>query len=173
MPPTKVDSSLDQIAQLRVLVGYLGEKEQNNWWGCSFFSEVSGAYLDPVFPRTAFLARCHGVKAAASLVHDERIGVGRVYHLFRLPEHTEQKLHHHFLDEEVVKGLQALTESVEAAEAAFEEMMSSPVNATEGPTHCGKSNDLAKQVAWEGVASLYHSAFKENIQTFPYFTDSE
>jgi hypothetical protein len=33
------------------------------------------------------------VKEAAARVHDEYIGVGKVYHLFRLPEHIEQALH--------------------------------------------------------------------------------
>tara|TARA_B100000686_G_scaffold343118_1_gene423375 strand:- start:618 stop:986 length:369 start_codon:yes stop_codon:yes gene_type:complete len=93
------ETILSQIGRLRVIVGYLGEKDQHNWWGCSFFSAISSSFLDPVFPRTAFLARCHGVKAKATRLHDERIGVGKVYHLFRLPEHTEQKLHEHFLDE--------------------------------------------------------------------------
>ena len=73
------------IAELRVLIGYLGEKDQANWWGCEFFSATATAFLAPIFNRSLFLAQYQGATAAAAKVHDEAIGVGRIYHLFRLP----------------------------------------------------------------------------------------
>ena len=33
------------IAELRVLVGYLGEKGQANWWGSEFFSTTAAAFF--------------------------------------------------------------------------------------------------------------------------------
>ena len=73
------------IAELRVLVGYLGEKGQANWWGSEFFSATATAFLAPIFNRSLFLAQYQGATAAAAKVHDEAIGVGRIFHLFRLP----------------------------------------------------------------------------------------
>ena len=77
-------ATLAQIARLKLLVGFLGEQSQFNWWPSAFFA--------PVFNKNAFVAQYHGVQEAASRVHDEHIGIGRVYHLFRLPEHVEQAL---------------------------------------------------------------------------------
>jgi hypothetical protein len=168
---SQAETVLSQIARLRVIVGYLGEKDQHNWWGCSFFAPISGAFLDPVFPRTAFLARCHGVKAAATRLHDERIGVGRAFHLFRLPEHTEQKLHKHFLDEVVEKELMELVQG-EGALTLLEEMGEDTGSGSEGPVHSGESEDLQNVEGWKTVATTYSKAFKEGYQAFPYFTES-
>jgi hypothetical protein len=85
-------STLAQIARLKLLVGFLGEQSQFNWWLSAFFAPSSSAFLAPVFSKNAFADQYHGVQEAASRVHDEHIGIGRVYHLFRLPEHVEQAL---------------------------------------------------------------------------------
>jgi hypothetical protein len=83
---------LQEIARLRMIVGFLGEKGQHNWWSSEFFSATAPAFLNPVFGKTTTLAQYHGVKESARRVHDEHIGVGRVFHLFRLPESIEQAL---------------------------------------------------------------------------------
>ncbi|MEI6263193.1 MAG: BrxE family protein, partial [Deltaproteobacteria bacterium] len=71
---------------MRLLVGYLGEKDQFNWWPTTFICSFSNLFLSPVFPRTTLLSQYHGILEAARRLHDERIGVGSVFHLFRLPE---------------------------------------------------------------------------------------
>ena len=86
-------TELTSLATLRLLVGFLGEKDHFAWWQSSFFAPGSNAFLAPVFPRTQLLAQYEGVTRAASLQHDDRIGVGDVCHLFRLPEDVEQGLH--------------------------------------------------------------------------------
>jgi hypothetical protein len=83
---------LQQVARLRMIVGFLGEKSQRNWWPSEFFSDTAPAFLNPVFGKTATLAQYHGVKEAARRVHDDHIGVGSVFHLFRLPDSIEQCL---------------------------------------------------------------------------------
>lgn len=55
---------LQQISRLRIVVGYLGEKDQYGWWPSEFFSTNSTAFLSPVFIKTANLARYSGVKEA-------------------------------------------------------------------------------------------------------------
>jgi hypothetical protein len=56
------------------------------------FLVIPRSLLRGGFIKNAFVAQYHGVQEAASRVHDEHIGIGRVYHLFRLPEHVEQAL---------------------------------------------------------------------------------
>lgn len=84
---------LEKLTSLRILVGYLGEREQYTWWPSAFFASGSAAFLAPLFTRTQPLAQFNGVTQAAALIHDERIGIGQVYHLFRLPEDLEQGIH--------------------------------------------------------------------------------
>ena len=85
-----MDKIATTIAELRVLIGYLGEKGQSNWWSSEFFSATAAAFLAPIFNRSLFLAQYQGATAAAAKIHDEAIGVGRIYHLFRLPIGLEQ-----------------------------------------------------------------------------------
>ncbi len=73
------------IAELRVLVGYLGEKPQAGWWSSEFYSPSAAAFLSPIFNRSLFLAQYQGATAAAAKAHDDTIGIGRIFHLFRLP----------------------------------------------------------------------------------------
>jgi hypothetical protein len=94
---------IESLAALRTLVGFLGEREQFAWWPSAFFAPGSQAFLLPLFARTRLLAQCNGVTQAAALVHDDRIGVGQVYHLFRLPEDMEQAIHR-FLNDEAACG---------------------------------------------------------------------
>ena len=82
--------SAKKIVELRVLIGYLGEKNQANWWGSDFLSNTASTFLSPIFNRSLFLAQYQGATAAAAKVHDEAIGVGRIYHLFRFPIGIEQ-----------------------------------------------------------------------------------
>ena len=96
------------LAKMRAVVGYLGERNQSGWWQSSFFAPGSQAFLAPVFGRTRLLAQCTGVAQAAAVVHDERIGVGDVYHLFRLPEDIEQALHRALHSHELSADIRAL-----------------------------------------------------------------
>jgi hypothetical protein len=82
----------NKLTQLRLVVGYLGEKDQFNWWSSSFLNETTKKMFEFTFPRTAELAQYEGVSASAARVHDERIGVGETFHLFRLPEFLEKSL---------------------------------------------------------------------------------
>ena len=53
-----MDTSLCmQIARLRLLVGYLGEHHQYNWWPSAFLTPSSMAFLAPIFSKTAFMAQ--------------------------------------------------------------------------------------------------------------------
>ena len=86
------DSGIIRLVSLRLAVGLLGERDNAGWWTSGFFTPTSTAFLAPVFGVNTFQARYQGVLEAAKRSHDERIGVGHVFHLFRLPESLEQRL---------------------------------------------------------------------------------
>src|SRR5215475_5259669 len=128
-----MDTSLcRQIARLRLLVGYLGEHHQYNWWPSAFLTPSSLAFLAPIFSKTAFMAQYQGVTAAASRVHDAHIGLGKVYHLFRLPERLEQTLYHHLQDKAFVDTLRVPLHDKDPALACLVTCADSHPASTEG-----------------------------------------
>lgn len=118
------DERLIRVAHLRVLVGYLGEKAQHGWWPSEFYSATSSAFLTPVFVRTAKLAQYHGASEAARLVHDEHIGIGRVFHLFRLPQAIEQAVFEYLqvpaAAEEAQRGIASADEAMSVLQVFFD-----------------------------------------------------
>ncbi len=158
------------LAELRVLVGYLGEQSPA-WWGSHFFGQTAMAFLTPVFGRSVHQAQYQGVLEAARRVHDERIGVGRTLHLFHMPEHYEQGAASLIADREQGERLLAHTESTESALARLEALASSQ-QAKEGPMVVGElGEDLGAALAT--MAGLYLDAFKQSIQTYPYLREAQ
>ncbi|NCC22322.1 MAG: BrxE family protein [Alphaproteobacteria bacterium] len=158
------------IAELRVLVGYLGEQAPP-WWTSQFFSPSAAAFLRPVFARSMSLAQYQGVTAAASRVHDEHIGVGRTFHLFRLPELYEQSAAEAFADPAFSGDLQAHVADRERAESRLGEL-ARPMTASEGPLVLG---DLGESIAdaLPSLAGIYLDAFRKGIRTFPYLREAQ
>ncbi len=164
---------LKEIARLRMIVGYLGEKGQHNWWSSEFISATAPAFLDPVFGKTAALAQYHGVKEAARRVHDEHIGVGRVFHLFRLPESIEQAVFEMLQDMAVMDALRRDTGSHDAASAALHAIADSNGSVQEGPIQIGTLSDL-DGISWlSDLARCYQLAFGAEVRSYPYFVDQE
>jgi hypothetical protein len=164
------ESLIETLALLRAAVGYLGERDQQSWWQSGFFSSGSRAFLTPVFGRTQVLAQCAGVTRAAALVHDERIGVGQVYHLFRCPEDLEQGIHAVYQRSDIGRYIGTLVTSPDAALALLREQANSTQIAGIGPTRVGDESELRKPRAWRTVAAHYARAFAEEDEVFPYFT---
>ena len=160
---------ITQLIRLRTIIGYLGEKEQHNWWPSSFFSAASSAFLEPVFSRTQALARVTGVSRAASRVHDEYIGVGAVYHLFRLPEGLEQRIVAHMQQEQ--DQVEAPAAREEALAWLREYAAGTPI-ATVGPVRVGDVQQLQDEESWRAVAALYLYAFEMDARIYPYFRDT-
>lgn len=152
-----------------MIIGFLGEKEQHHWWPSSFFSASSSAFLAPVFSRTETLARLTGVSRAASRVHDEYIGVGTVYHLFRLPESMEQRIvaYMHKGQEQI-----SVPAAREEALAWLHEYADETPIATMGPIRVGGIERLQDEEGWKAVAALYLYAFEMNARIYPYFRDA-
>ena len=135
-------AQIQAVALLRTVVGYLGEREQYGWWQSSFFGSHSKAYLAPVFGKTQYLAQWTGVTRAAALVHDERIGIGNVYHLFRLPEDMEQSLHRILQDAAVTSKVEQLVTNQATALAELRTTTGLTTTESIGPTRIGDIQQL-------------------------------
>jgi hypothetical protein len=164
--------SAKKIVELRVLIGYLGEKNQANWWGSDFLSNTASTFLSPIFNRSLFLAQYQGATAAAAKVHDEAIGVGRIYHLFRFPIGIEQASADALNDATFVQALQARLANRELALARLAELAGKAELAASGPVSLGQmSQDLKAEL--QRAAGFYCAAFTSGIQTFPYVREGE
>jgi len=159
------------IAELRVLVGYLGE-QQPAWWPSQFFSPTAAAFLGPVFTRSTTLAQYQGVTAAAARKHEEHIGEGRTFHLFRLPEIFEQSAAGVFSDKAFESRVRTLVASRDQAVARLAELAGDSVTASEGPVVVGELADGLGD-ALKSCAALYLDAFNRGIQCFPFLREAQ
>ena len=155
---------LENIVKLRVCVGFLGEKEQACWWPSSFLSRSGGAFLAPIFQKTSALAQVNGASSAAQLAHDEHIGVGDVYHLFRLPENIEHDISQHLAKDASV--LELIT-SEETAQAGLQELSGDQGARGVGPLLI--EQDVIDQGMIARMASAYMQGFSAGEQVYPYY----
>ncbi|MCU0973136.1 MAG: BrxE family protein [Burkholderiales bacterium] len=158
------------IVELRLLVAFLGERAQYGWWNSAFFEPASRMFLEPIYPKTARLAQYHGAVEAAKRLHDERIGVGQVFHLFRLPEEMEQDLHARALE---LNGDARLWDALRTKDEAVNSLRSLAAKvqtAKEGPYLVGPIGDLASASLLSQLAGGYLAAFQTNVHAFPYLS---
>ncbi len=170
MPQTDY-KTIEKIAQIRVLVAYLGEKDQYNWWDTSFLGEIGLEYLKLNFPRTAFLAGVTSVSEAARKLHDEHIGKGMVYHLFRLPFNIEERIHEILRDMKEDDEKQLIIKREDALEI-LKGFIDSTVDAPEGPVQIGTTPKIISEFSVRELAKHYANAFQEDKKTFPYFREN-
>ena len=165
--PAQSELAVTGIAALRLAVGLLGERDSAGWWMSAFLSPTSTLFLEPVFGSNTFQARYQGVLEAAKRVHDERIGVGHVFHLFRLPESMEQRLFEFIQSggSDLVKTMS----SPESARAALHRSVTKPVAAKSGPALMTLPEAIETAGWISEAASLYSAAFDAGVQCFPYF----
>lgn len=161
------------IVRLRIIVGYLGEKAQFGWWPTELYTPSSAAFLNPVFARTTALAQYHGVKEAARRLCDEHIGVGRVFHLFRLPETLEQSLFEVLQDPATVvaahQTIGARATALDALQSQSNAKSQGPNQ--EGPLQIGTTADLDDDAWLAAAAGCYHAAFAKGVRSYPYLVD--
>lgn len=161
-----------EILKLRVAIGFLGEDAQFGWWNSSFFSATASSFLTPVFPRTQFLSQAEGVRAAAAKLHDERIGVGQVFHLFRLTEELEQSLHQMLHDQDHCQNLGTLIQSKDAAMKFLQENYSGSKQKSLGPIMVGDIADIISKPTVEAVGKEYLRGFEAESPVFPFLKQS-
>ncbi len=168
------DTILKQFLQLRVLVGFLGEKHESKWWDTSCLDSTGQQFLQIAFPRSALSAGVNSVTEAARKLHDSRIGATGVYHLFRLPVGMEESLHRALLEMDA-PGLRELKELIsdrDTALARLRELGQDLVTAPEGPVQIGTEKTLFWKTSVEELAKHYYDAFTHDRQVLPYFSKS-
>ncbi|WP_448111313.1 BrxE family protein [Pseudomonas lini] len=161
------ESYLPTLLQMRLLVGFLGERAQCAWWPTAFYEASSRIFLEPVFSKTSRLAQYHGVLEAARRLHDEHLSVGS-YHLFRVPEEVEQDLHaivQSIVGEEIASQA---PQSKAAALDALKRLAATSDASSVGPMAVGSIKDLDSTDTLKAIAAAYLSAFTQNAQTYPY-----
>ena len=161
------ESYLSTVLQMRLLVGFLGERPQFAWWTTSFFGDYSLRSLEFVTPKTSLLAQYHGVVEAARKLHDEHLNVGS-YHLFRLPEEVEQDLHAMMQSGVGTELAKQLPQDKDAALAALKTLAGTIPSAAVGPAAVGNIDQLSAGEILKSIAGAYVSAFSQNAQTYPY-----
>lgn len=161
------ESFQNTLLQMRMLVGFLGERSQYAWWPTAFYETSSKLFLEPVFSKTSRLAQYHGVLEAARRLHDEHLSVGS-YHLFRLPEEIEQDLHaiiQSGMGEELASQV---PQNKDAALDALMLLAESSGNSSVGPTVVGSIRDIDCTDTLKAIAAAYLSAFTQDAKTYPY-----
>jgi len=162
-----MEHRLSTLLQMRLLVGFLGERAQFAWWPTSFYESSSKLFLEPIFSKTPHLARYHGVLEAARLLHDEHLSVGS-YHLFRLPEEVEQDLHAILQGRVGEEFTSLISQSKEGALDALRLLSSTSCTLGVGPTAVGYIKDIDSTDTLTAIASAYFLAFMQNVRTYPY-----
>ncbi len=164
--PTKAIVTL--IVELRLLIGLLGEKAQYHWWDSHFMSATSTAFLAPVFSRTLLLAQYHGVCEAAMRVHDEHIGVGTHFHLYRLPDALERAAAKKLTDGDHAQSMPAVWADGETALARLNRLAVTVAQTSEGPVVVGRYADADLKALLHQAAYHYLQAFHQGYRCFPY-----
>ncbi len=157
-----------QLTQLRLLVGYLGQRKQFGWWDCDLLSPVGSRFLETIFPRTAHAAALRSTTEAACIVHDRSLGRVGNYHLFRLPPAQEDRLQQAIEDIDWVASEKQI-ESPDTAMETLQQLADAVVKAPEGPVQVGVERRLLTSTSIHELAAHYHSAFCDGIRCFPYF----
>jgi hypothetical protein len=89
---------VESLLTLRAVVAGLGERATPPWWRTQFLTDAGLRAIARVFPRTAVAAAIRSASAAARPEHDRLIGVGKRYHLFRLPTEFERSIEDHLAE---------------------------------------------------------------------------
>ena len=161
------DSLLPTLLELRLLVGFLGERAQFAWWPTVFYEPSSRRFLEPVYAKTSRAAQYHGVLEAARRLHDEHLSVGS-YHLFRLPEEVEEDLYALVLGDMAEEVFGQATSEKDASLDTLQRLAATGRPASVGPIAIGSIKDLDSADALQAIAGGYFAAFSENTRTYPY-----
>jgi hypothetical protein len=153
-----------ELATLRTYVAFLGEKDQQNWWPSSFLSSSGATFLNPVFPKTNLLARVTGASAAAQVVHDKNIGVGDVFHLFRLPENIEHDISQFLINE------LSMLDNISSEDGAYASLQTlANGDTTQGIGALLLNQSEIDQTSISQMAAAYLTGFKNNQNVYPFY----
>jgi hypothetical protein len=159
---------------LRAVVLALGESADPPWWKSKFMSKTGLSFLERLYPRSQFNAQVNAAGKAACEVHDKAVGRVGAYHLFRLPESLEMRIHAFPFskDEEFFNQFRLCLDRYEdLLEILFTLSSGQPCeNNISGPKRIIIESDDIDIDSLGIAASIYLGAFKIGKPAFPYFT---
>lgn len=159
---------IENICESRMIIGFLGEKNQASWWDCSFLSPSSTVFLVPVFPNSLMTAQYSGLCQAASIIHDDHIGLGKHYHIYRLPASIERALTKPLKNKTVAGLISTYVSSRESALNRLKELCTKKVDRAEGPVAVGDFSDAKLNDLFKVSLAHYIDALEFGYKTFPY-----
>ena len=163
MPPAVVPS----IAAARLLVGALGERV--GWWPSRFTDATAQRTFEKLFPRTAPRAALESVSAVARRDHDETFGP-RVTHLFRLPDHLEDRVAAWLASPEA--DLSWPPADLAGIRAALAPLARSFDPGRQGQVSLGGPGRLARRDALEEMVGCYLASAERGERSIPFFEAS-
>ena len=114
------------------------------------------------------MAQYTGVCQAALIVHDEHIGIGTHYHLYRLPDSIERSLFKNIQDHAFSEKIFQLLLSQEAVISRLKELGAESVEIAEGPITVGDYSDEKLDMLFKKIRGYYIAAIQQDYETFPY-----
>lgn len=166
-----IERQSQSLARLQVLVSVLGDAAHAKWWRTEFLTAAGLRFLDRLYPRTSCAAAVRATGVAARELHDSSIGRGGVYHLFRLPEPFEGRVHAlaagGFFDQ-ILRELGPSLESREALLAQFDSLATELPETEPGPQRVGSVRDLRRGNLLGRWAGAYLHAFRKDYRALPY-----
>lgn len=160
---------------LRTIAPALGERTTTPRWRTQFLTDFGLRAMARVFPRTPVYAALDSVFVAARLEHDQRIGLGKRYHLFRLPESVERAVSD--VISEPTFSTQAATMVADTQNTLMDKLASMASKQgladVDGPISLGSIGQLTEPTVLGSLAAHYWNSFESARRVFPYFTELE
>ena len=164
---------LRQYLLLRTIIGALGERATPPWWRTQFLTDFGLRTLARVFPRTPIYVALDSVFAAARLEHDRRVGLGKRYHLFRLPRNVERAMRNLISDPTFSAHTTTLVGS--GQKELFQELNSIADGhrqpALDGPIALGSITKLTEPAILTSLAAHYANSVSSTHRPYPYFSE--
>jgi len=162
-----------QYLLLRTIIAALGERVTPPWWKTQFLTDVGLRTVARVFPRTPICVALDSAFAAARLEHDRRIGLGKRYHLFHLPDDVERAIQG--VIPEATFAAHATTLVASGANELMHRLASiasgSKGPTVDGPIWLGSIARTTGSPNFTALAAHYWSSFDSGRRVFPYFTE--
>jgi len=163
--------SIRTLVTIRTVVSAVGERAAPPWWRTQFFTDAGLRSMRRIFPRTALSGSVACVTEVARAEHDNRVGIGGRYHLFRLPAQTEEDLASALKDPALLLELDGVIKgALDDLLAALDRLSAgASVTPKEGPISLGEVRHLASRRTLADVAALYRGAAASATRCYPYF----
>ena len=136
--------------------------------GLLFCHHQAERFLGPIYPNSIDVAQYSGVCQAASIVHDEHIGIGKHYHRYRLPDSIERALFQCIQAHKVINDMSDFLKSHDTAVERLKELGEDTVKESDGPVTVGQYADNKLDALIQISRSHYISALEGDYKTFPY-----